>query len=238
MDKAELAQMEKQEQNYWWHIGRRQILRDFLNRRLAGRDHKILDIGCGTGINFTWLKDFGQVTGSDTSSVALDYCRAHGAYHQLFQGDVPPGQFQLITAFDVLEHIEDDRAALTAWHRALSPDGHLLLTVPANPLLFSAHDRALHHFRRYTSLGLRRKLTQAGFRVEFISPFFFFTFPVVAIVRLLHKSARPKTTYEQVSTQTGTSSMLIGLSRVESAIISAGLGWPWGSSLLAYAVKK
>lgn len=247
MELAEIARMEQQEQNYWWHVGRRLVLRRVLAAFVKSNGSlNILDIGCGTGINFWWLKGWGRVIGLDSSPEAIDYCRNKHAYDTLVLSDASQldeiprlrsGQgFDLITAFDVLEHIQDDTAVLAEWFTGLKERGYLFLTVPAYQWLFSAHDKALHHFRRYSAIELKQKLESAGFRIEFISPFFFFTFPVVVLVRLLTKKQPAQTSY--VPTAAGVDTALVGLSRIEAAILVHGGKLPWGSSILVLAQRS
>lgn len=240
MELAEIARMEQQEEYYWWHIGRRLVLRSVLSAHLKPLGNlDVLDIGCGTGINYRWFKDWGKVTGLDSSREAIEYCRNHRAYDELVVSDasqLPENKFDIITAFDVLEHVQDDAAVLTKWFEGLKSGGHLFLTVPAYQWMFSAHDKALHHFRRYSAIGLRRKLRAAGFEVKFLSPFFFFTFPVVMLVRLLSRRKTPKTSYVETSSVVDT--ILVELSRFEAAGLSKGIGLPWGSSIVAIATKN
>jgi len=242
MEIQEYARMEHYEKNYWWHVGRRYILEQTLTKFVTPTGKlNVLDLGCGTGINFNWLKKWGTITGLDNESNALSYCRQKQAYHQLIQGDAtqpPTGKYNLITAFDLLEHIDNDRDALRQWYSSLAPNGHLLLTVPAHKWLFGAHDKALHHKRRYSSFELSQKIRAAGFKIKFLSPFFFFVFPVFAIVRLIKKYAKPETTYETVSTTSGLDSLLINLSEIEAYLLSSSIGLPWGSSILVIAKKE
>lgn len=240
MELSEYAQMERQEQNYWWHIGRREVLKQVLSAQLPPTGHlEVLDVGCGTGINFSWLKQWGRVVGLDPSPEALQFCRQHQAYHDLIQGDgaaLPfQSQFDLITAFDVLEHIPDDLGALQSWYAALNPNGYVFITVPAYQWLFSAHDKALHHQRRYSAKELAYKFEKTGFKIKFISPFFFFTFPMVMLVRLFTKTAQPKTSY--VETSSSLSKYLINLSKSEASFLAHGDQLPWGSSILVVAQK-
>jgi len=239
MELAEIARMEQQEEHYWWHIGRRLVLRSVLSAHLKPMGNlDVLDIGCGTGINYRWLKSWGEVTGLDSSREAIKYCKNKRAYDELVLSDaskLPEDKFDIITAFDVLEHIQDDTAVLTEWFEGLKGGGYLFLTVPAYQWMFSAHDKALHHFRRYSATGLRRKLRATGFEVKFLSPFFFFTFPVVMLVRLLSRHKTPKTSY--VGTSSMVDTILVDLSKLEAAGLSKGIGLPWGSSLLVLAQK-
>ncbi len=94
-------------------------------------------------------------------------------------------KFDLITMFDVLEHIEDDNAALRAVAARISQNGVLFLTVPAFQFIFSRHDRLHHHFRRYSKKELVEKVKAAGFEIEFVNYWNFFLFPVAYVVRLL-----------------------------------------------------
>lgn len=241
MELVEYAQMEQQEQGYWWHIGRRAVLQKVLSAVIPPANGlQLLDVGCGTGINFNWLKDWGKVTGLDTSPEALQYCRAKQVYTELVQADgtaLPPNsQYDIITAFDVLEHIPDDIAALRSWTAALKPNGYVYITVPAYQWLFSAHDKALHHQRRYLAKELKQKFELAGLTVKYISPFFYFTFPLVMLVRLLTKSSQPKTSY--VSTPNLLGRFLINLSQAEARFLAQGNQLPWGSSLLVLAQKR
>ena len=240
MELAEYAQMERQERNYWWHVGRRAVLTKVLAANLPlDQNLQILDVGCGTGINFSWLKQWGKITGLDTSSEALDYCRSKHVYDELVQTDGTNlslnVRFDLITAFDVLEHIPNDIGALQSWSMALKPNGYVFITVPAYQWLFSAHDKALHHQRRYSAKELKQKFTEAGFVVKFISPFFYFTFPMVMLVRLFTKQAKPKTSY--VEAPGPLSPFLINLSKSEASFLARGNQLPWGSSLLVLAQK-
>jgi len=240
MELSEYAQMERQEQDYWWHVGRRAVLTTVLSAQLPPTGKLVvLDVGCGTGINYSWLKQWGKVTGLDTSPEALQYCRDKHVYDELVQTDgihLPlQHQFDMVTAFDVLEHIPDDLGALQNWFFALKPNGYIVITVPAYQWLFSAHDKALHHQRRYSSRELKNKFEQAGFTIKFISPFFFFTFPIVVLVRLFTKKSKPKTSY--VATSSGLSKFLINLSGSEAKFLARGDQLPWGSSILVLAQK-
>lgn len=240
MELSEYGRMEQEEQNYWWHIGRREVLQKVLGKHIPqGQNLDILDMGCGTGINYGWLKNWGRVMGLDTSVEALEYCRNKHVYDELVQTDGTnlsfDSQFDLLTAFDVLEHIQDDVSALRNWYTTLKTNGYVFITVPAYQWLFSAHDKALHHHRRYSAKELKQKFEQAGFNIKFISPFFWFTFPMVVLVRLLTKKSKPKTSY--VETPGALGRFLISLSKSEANFLARGDSLPWGSSILVIAQK-
>lgn len=240
MDIQELSEMHAQEISYWWHIGRRRVLNKLLHRFLSLRHgQKVLDVGCGTGVNFAWLRRWGEVHGLDYSSDALAFCHQTQAYDELVQGDASNFDvnhaYDLLTAFDVLEHLENDSQALATWYKPLKSGGLIYITVPAHQWLFSAHDRALHHYRRYSVGELRQKLIQAGFKIRFISPFFFFTFPIVAIVRLINKNKSAQTSYQ--TTPPVLSNILVFLSSLEAWFLSKGVPLPFGSSIVVIGEK-
>lgn len=190
MDKPEYQKMYELEDNYWWFVGRRKILTGLLDKMNLGNHSRILDIGCGTGINFSYLQRYGKVTGLDMSQYAISYCWKRG-FTDVVQGHAEElnfenSSFDLITALDILEHVDDNKA-LAQCHRVLKPNGYLLLNVPAFDFLWSKHDEAIGHKRRYTRSMLINTLESNGFVVERVSFWNFFLFPPVAVVRLVKK---------------------------------------------------
>lgn len=182
------------ETEYWWFAGRRAIigiLLESLQRQRGGADNQsqtaslqILDIGCGTGANLPLLRSCagnrGWVTAMDFSPLALQFARGQlpsdglATNLSLLQGDalhLPfcSDSFDAVTMLDVLEHLGDDALALREVRRVLRPGGALVMSVPAYQKLWSAHDEALHHFRRYEYHGLHRLLRKSGFSVDKLS---------------------------------------------------------------------
>lgn len=188
------------EGTHWWFQARRRILREVVDRHrpASGVPAAIVDIGCGTGEMLDMLREFGPVTGLDASPIAVRRCRQRfGASVDVRLGRIPddlPANAALVTAFDVVEHLEDDEGALSAIARSLAPGGRFICTVPAFSFLWSGHDVAHHHHRRYTRRGLRRRLVRAGFRIERISYFNTLLFPAVVAVRLAQR-LRPGATH-------------------------------------------
>jgi SAM-dependent methyltransferase len=161
------------EQSHWWHIGRRRILAGFVEeicRLVTDRRPRILDVGCGTGANLLMLSKYGDAEGVDVSEDALAFCRERGLDKvKLGAGEELPyedGTFDLVTAFDVVEHMDDDLAGLREMRRVLRPGGRVLLFVPAFMFLWGLQDDVSHHRRRYRMSGLRRVLEEAGFEIE------------------------------------------------------------------------
>ena len=161
------------EQSHWWHIGRRKILASFVEdicRRVTDRRPRILDVGCGTGANLIMLSKYGDAEGVDISEDALAFCRERGLDKvRLGAGEALPYEdatFDLVTAFDVVEHMDDDLAGLSEMQRVLRPGGRALLFVPTFMFLWGVQDDVSHHRRRYRLPHLRRVLEQAGFEIE------------------------------------------------------------------------
>ncbi len=161
------------EQSHWWFIGRRRIVAGFVEeicRKITDRTPRILDVGCGTGANLLLLSKYGQAEGVDVSEDALAFCRARGlddvklgAAEELPYED---GTFDLVTALDVVEHMDDDLAGLTEMRRVLRPGGRVLLFVPTFMFLWGLQDEVSNHRRRYRLPELRRVLERAGFEIE------------------------------------------------------------------------
>ena len=176
MQQHTYAIMYEVEGAHWWFAGRRRILESFLAAVVptlptpAGARPRILDVGCGTGANLEMLARFGDAEGVDVSEEALAFCRARGLtrVHKGAAEALPyeAAAFDLVTALDVVEHLDDDVAGLREMQRVLKPAGCALLFVPAFMWLWGVQDDVSNHRRRYTLPQLRRAITAAGLRVE------------------------------------------------------------------------
>lgn len=244
MQKSEIDKMAEMEKTYWWHIGRNFIIKTFLKDTGCSEQSKIANIGAGTGGLVKTLEKFGQVSNFDTSSQAVKICKENG-YHNtvLFDGLVLPvldEEFDLAVAFDVLEHIKEDDKALMDWFRVVRKDGYILITVPAYQWLWSGHDEALGHYRRYTASQLHRKLNLVGFEVVKRSYAITLSFPLIFGYRLLNslffpKKDTPKTSY--VILPDWFNNFLIWLLKVEAFLLES-LNFPFGSSIIILARKS
>jgi ubiquinone/menaquinone biosynthesis C-methylase UbiE len=142
------------EDKNWWFVSRRRILLSLLKKYLppSKSDRKILDAGCGTGINLSMLSQFGKVLGIDSSEEAIHFCNQRGEEKvQLAKVENLPfdkNEFDFITALDVLEHIQDDDKAIRELARVCKPQGMVLITVPVHPSLWGEHDEVNQHIRR------------------------------------------------------------------------------------------
>jgi SAM-dependent methyltransferase len=161
------------EQSHWWHVGRRRIIESFVQdvcRKIGKERPRILDVGCGTGANLLLLAKYGDAEGVDVSADALAFCHERGL-DKVKQGiaeELPyeDGTFDLVTALDVVEHMDDDLAGLKEMFRVLRPGGRVLIFVPTFMFLWGLQDDVSHHRRRYRMSELQRVLEKAGFEVE------------------------------------------------------------------------
>lgn len=191
MDAAYVETYATVEDDHWWFRGRRRILDTVLGGLDLPAGARILEAGCGPGGNLAMLQRHGTVDAFEIDDAA----RAHANRRGL--ADVRPGAlpdavpfdgpYDVIGLFDVIEHVEDDAAALVALRDRLAPAGRLVLTVPAFMWLWSEHDVVNHHFRRYDRAGLVARLEAAGLAVEHATYFNTLLFPLVAGVRGLHR---------------------------------------------------
>ncbi len=241
MDISAYARIFEIEETLWWYRGRRRICFGLLDRYLGGRnDLDILDVGCGTGYNLTLLSRYGRAQGVDMSREALEFCRRRGVEQvTLHEADVlpfPDASFDLVTAFDVLEHIEDDRGALLEFGRVLRPGGYLLIYTPALPWLYNEHDRIVHHKRRYRRAELEQKLHQAGYRIEHLSYVNFLVLPLVLLARALAKLRSGPHHQEMEVPHPVVNSLVTGLCYAEVPLVRRDL-LPLGMTLVTLVRK-
>ena len=243
MELAIYRHMAEVEDRHWWFQAKRQIVEAVLATRVPTLppDPVIVDAGCGTGENLKWLSRLSPAAvGMDPHPVARAFASERtGA--RVVDGALPApmpfadGSVDLVTLLDVIEHLEDDAAGLAAVSRMLKPGGHALVTVPAFPFLWSPHDEAHHHFRRYTRATLVERLEAAGLDVRFVSYFNTWLFPIVAAIRLVKSR----------SSEGGDDLALPspGLNRALEAVMASERHWlklgslPFGVSLVAVARK-
>ena len=192
MDAHEHERLAHFEEWYWWHRGRQAIVERIVARCVAAGS-RILDVGCGTGATTRVLRRFGSVVGFDVGAEALRRARARGlpvARASAARLPARPASFDLVVALDVLEHLDDDVAAAREMLGALRPGGQLLVTVPAYPFLWSGHDEALGHRRRYRRRELEAALERAGFELAFSTYLMASILPAAIAVRLWERWLR------------------------------------------------
>ena len=172
MQQHTYAIMNRVEDSHWWYRGRRAILESFLARiieKSKTRNPRILDVGCGTGGNLEMLGKFGAAEGVDVSDDALAFCRAKGLKaHKGLAEKLPfaDESFDVVTALDVVEHLDDDAAGLKEMNRVLKNGGKTLIFVPAFMWLWGVQDDVSNHRIRYTKKQIVERLQTAGFKIE------------------------------------------------------------------------
>lgn len=182
------------QKKHWWFVIKKRIVLDMIDRYLnKNGDIKVMDIGCGSGLMLNALENVGETFGMDMSDDAINFSK------EIFSGNVEKGFlpnqipydenfFSLITALDVIEHLDQDVDSLKAINAHLVSGGKAVITVPAYMFLWSKFDELNEHKRRYTLTELNTKLVQAGFTVEKISYYNTLLFPIVFVVRMLNNA--------------------------------------------------
>lgn len=190
MERVVYDRMAELDSRHWWYRARREILAALIRRKLRlPRGARILEIGCGTGHNLAMLGRFGKV-----DAIEIDEAARSVAAKRLGRpiGDAPlpelpgieNGRYDLVALLDVLEHVDADVEALRSIAGKLSHGGRILLTVPAFPWMWSAHDVVNHHHRRYTKKALRSAVERAGLKLDHLSYFNSLLFPLAAAARI------------------------------------------------------
>lgn len=241
MEAAEYQRMVEAEQRSWWFRGRRRVLDAVIERLDLPGEARLLDVGCGTGGNLSMLAGHGDVTGVEFFETAAKLARDQ-ANVPVLEGPaeaipISEGEFDLITMFDVLEHLDDEALALSEVARLLSSKGRFLFTVPAFMFLWSGHDVALHHRRRYGKAQLRRVLEASGFRVQWLSYYNAGLFPAVATIRALRKLTGGGAEQADVAQGSGPVASLLEAIFAAERHVAGRLPLPFGVSLIGVATR-
>ena len=237
MEAQVYERMAELDSDHWWFVARRDILQNLIERVVQPpKNARILEIGCGTGHNLAMLSKFGRVeaTEMDKTARTLASKRLGRAVTDAALPDLsawPPDHFDLVALLDVLEHVPDDRSALKSIRERLKPGGKLLVTVPANKWMWSAHDVAHHHHRRYGRDELRRVAIECGFEIDLLSPFNSLLFPLIASVRAAGKLTGRETADDAMPPKP-VNSILKAVFGLEAGLIGR-LPLPFGVSLVA-----
>lgn len=230
------------EEKHWWFQGKFAIALMLLAwAKAPGK--RVLDIGCGTGFFSKMLIEIGyEVTSIDSSPLALEYSSQRGLSN-LVSGDAlkmpfPDGSFDAAFALDILEHLDDEDAALREWKRVLKPKGILIVFVPALSFLWGPQDKKLDHKRRYTRESLRKKLEKFLF-VEKISYFNTLLFLPVFLSRYLF-SLFPwlLKNRDELDITSKWLNFFLGLIFSLEKIYLTKFAFPFGVSLLSVSRKK
>ena len=238
-----LAQLEST--NFWFRARNALVLHAF--RKYFPRSGHYLEVGCGTGFVLSAISEAFpalQISGSEIFVEGLSFAVQRAPRADLFQMDarsIPFTEtFDVIGAFDVLEHIEDDTHVMAELRKALKPGGGLIVTVPQHMWLWSMQDDAAHHARRYEPGEMEHKLVQAGFDVRWSSSFVSLLMPALMLSRMTarkttHDASDP---FREFNIPGWLNWMLLSTMGIERALIKLGIRFPLGGSRIVVAFKK
>jgi SAM-dependent methyltransferase len=237
MERAVFDRMAELDQEHWWFTARRRILAEVIGRvARPPKRARLLEVGCGTGHNLPMLAHFGDVDACELDDAARTLAseRFGRSVQEARLPDLsmfPEAGYDVVALLDVLEHVPKDRPALDAILTRLKPGGALVLTVPANKWMWSAHDVAHHHFRRYSRRQLKQLALAAGYRVELLSYFNTLLFPAVAAARIIGKLSGKDAADDRMPSR-AVNGLLDRLFGLEAGLIGR-LPMPFGVSLIA-----
>jgi SAM-dependent methyltransferase len=239
MDHDVYRRMAEIQDRHWWYEARRQIIARLIKSLKLHQDAKILEAGCGPGANLKMLSRFGDVWGFEPDEFAINHCRVYSGVPvvRLEKGFLPApipfsGPFDLIGAFDVIEHVQQDADSLKALYEITKPGGYALFTVPAFPFLWSQHDVVNHHHRRYVLPQFKKLLTDAGYNVTYISYYNTLLFPLVLGVRMLKKALKIKDRPDEAMPDSAMN-IILRLIFASERFVLGKLRLPFGVSIIA-----
>jgi ubiquinone/menaquinone biosynthesis C-methylase UbiE len=250
MNVEEYERMYTLEDTYWWFQGRMRMIETILKAYMKKkpRSGRVLDVGCGTGLMLNRMKRWNPV-GMDLSKQSMKFCK-HRGIKNLMIGNVleiplKNQSMDLVLALDLIEHVENDQGMIQELSRVTRPGGYLMATVPAHQHLWSDHDIALHHHRRYSFSGFKRLLKSGGFEPVKYSYGITFTYHGITAFRYLQRwwqkatgvqeTARPKT--HLIPLPWFLNTPLIKLLHIEAFLLKY-INLPFGISIMALCKKK
>ncbi len=225
--------------HWWWRAREEAILRVLHKRLGSSSGRRILDVGCGDGLFFNRLSEFGEVEGVEPDEGLVNPQGPHRARIRIapFDSDFrSPAPYSLVLMLDVLEHLDNPGEALHHAHSLLGPSGTLLLTVPAFQILWTNHDTINHHHVRYRRSTLHPLLRQAGFAILDERYWYQWTCPVKLAIRLYESIFRRPPTVARVPPK-WMNRLLYWISRGEQETLGS-IGVPFGSTIMVYCTKQ
>lgn len=188
MNQEVYSQMHDLEKRHWWFSARRSYIEQVIKKFLKYPGQRALEVGVGTGGNIPLISRYFSYHGIECSDHGLQFTKEENVEKGCLPMDFKK-RYDAVFVLDVLEHIEDDASAIDSLYDGMSDNGRLFVSVPAHQWLWSGHDEAHHHFRRYSMNEIACKLESAGFIVEYKSFFYSFLFPAAVAQKLLSRSS-------------------------------------------------
>jgi SAM-dependent methyltransferase len=224
-----------QDGNWWWAKARREIVQQCM-KEVITRDMNILEIGAGYGAMTGMLSHFGTVKAIEPYQDAVSYLQAKfniKTYHGTFESFTETTRYDLITCFDVLEHIEDDKKALSKIATLVNDGGFLVLTVPAYKFLWNRHDEINHHYRRYSKKELIKKIPD-NLIIQKATYFNTFLFPMAIIDKMVLSKNKRSYSFDPNAV---VNSILYRIFSAEKTALRF-FSLPFGVSILLIAKKR
>lgn len=242
LDDRAYASIYEREDQHWWFLGRRKVLACLLDELDPPGDWRVLDVGCGTGGNFSFLDAYGQVEGCDYSEEAIRYCLMRGTHParvaSIYELPYDDASFDLVTCLDVIEHLRLDLPAFKELKRVVKPGGFLLVTLPVGRHLYSDFDCLAGHLRRYTHSEVGSLLRESGLEAVRVTCYTALVHPVIRYYRWRGDISRGRNKYttgmEPVFPR---ANRLLKLALDLEARIISRRDLPWGSSIAVLARK-
>lgn len=245
MDYRDFQKLNQDTEEHFWYKARRLLISDLLHLALKDSDpkQKIIEIGCGTGIQLPLLAKFGRVEGLDITPESIELVKQSGYPARVFNIEtelLEDNSAEVIACFDVLEHLQNDELALEKITKALTPQGIFLFSVPAIPWLFGPHDIAAKHYRRYSRKELKQKISRAGLKIKTINYWNSWVLPAIIVLRLIKKiiSSKNQANSDTKSLPKFLNRFLYQILALETRLNKKGIKLPWGLSLYGYATKE
>lgn len=250
MDKAYFKQYYRLEREHWWFRARIEILASTIQNNIdTTKKIKILNVGVATGATSEMLQQFGEVTSIEYDEDCCNFINQQSNL-QVTQGSITAlnfkeATFDLVCAFDVIEHVEDDTTAAKELERVCAPNGYIFVTTPAYQFLWSEHDVVNHHFKRYTLLNFRNLFSKTSLKNLKTTYFNSFLFPPIAIIRILlwpfqKKKAANNTTQETDATRFSPgflNNILYSIFKFEKSLLQY-ISFPFGISIMLFMKKN
>lgn len=226
---------------FYWFAGRRELLRVLIKKYFTTKNAQILNIGCGTGEDVYVFEKFGKLFALDIAHETTKYAKRYLGNvicSDAQKSAVKSDKFDLIIISDVLEHIPNDLQTLNEITRLLKKNGQVVITVPAIAWLYSSHDAALQHLRRYSEKRLKQVLKYNNLHIIAIGYWNVFIFLPLMTVRLLKKIVAYSNVPRPANIPRGLNRILMLFVRFENYLIAKGIRFPVGTTLFVVAKKS